>query len=252
MGAQSPGPAKLHSSVGDTPTRLDSDSSCAQSYGACAMSARDSVSTAPRLGAAGYERFVTGVAPFVLATAGFVAVVISHLIDFGSDNLRIGLLDADSDASWSHHLIAALLVVATALALASAWRSRDHRGLWAVVTGILAFIAVDELSSLHTQVDQMAWGKALYAPILLVLGISLWRLAARRPRGWVLRVGVAVLFVSFGIHVFGPHIVHALGYGTDSWPYQVKVAFKQGTELAGWLLVLMALWSLLPSRSPSR
>lgn len=207
-----------------------------------AMSARDSVSAAPRLAAASYERFATGVGPFLLAGAGFVAVLITHLIDFGNNNLSIGLLNADSDASWSHRLIAATVVAATAVALVNAWRAREQRTLWAVVTGILAFLAVDELTSLHTQVDNMAWGKALYAPILLVLGVCIWRLAARSPQGLVLRVGVAILFLSFGIHVLGPHIVHALGYGFDSWPLQVKVALKQGTELAGWLLVLIGLW----------
>jgi hypothetical protein len=242
MGGRSLSPSKLHSYAGAGPTRLGSDSASAHGYGALRMSARDSLSAAPRLAAPSYERFTTGVGPFVLAGAGFVAVLITHLVDFGSDGLRVGVLNADSDASWSHRLIAATLVAATAVAAVNAWRSRERRGLWAVVAGILAFLAVDELSSLHTQVDQMAWGKALYGPILLVLGVCLWRLAARRPQGLVLRVGVAILFLSFGIHVFGPHIVHALGYGTDSWPYQVKVALKQGTELAGWLLVFIGLW----------
>jgi uncharacterized membrane protein YfcA len=222
------------------------------------MSASDSVSVRPRLAAATHERFASGAVPFVAAAVGFVAVLVTHLIDFGSENLSVRLLDANSDTSWSHRLITATLVAVTAVAVVGAWRSRRQRGLWTIAAAILAFLAVDELSNLHTQVDQLAWGKALYGPLLLILGVCIWRLAGpwrpadAKAERWELRVGIAVLFISFGIHVLGPHIVHALGYGTDSWPYQVKVALKQGTELAGWLLVLIGLWRLASSQALSR
>jgi hypothetical protein len=216
------------------------------------MSASDSLSVRPRLAAATYDRFTRGAGPFVVAVAGFVAVLVTHLIDFGSENLSIRLLDANSDASWSHRLITATLVAVTAVAVTGGWRSKRQRALWTTAAAILAFLAVDELSNVHTQVDQLAWGKALYGPLLLILGVCIWRLARPKAQGLGLRVGITVLFISFGVHVLGPHIVHALGYGTDSWPYQVKVALKQGTELAGWLLVLIGLSRLVSSQALSR
>jgi hypothetical protein len=49
------------------------------------------------------------------------------------------------------------------------------------------------------------------------------------------------------VHVLGPHVVQALGWGTDSWAYQVEVGLKEGMELAGWLLLVFALWRARPA-----
>ncbi len=47
-----------------------------------------------------------------------------------------------------------------------------------------------------------------------------------------------MLLASLAIHVLGPSAVRALGWGPDSWAYQVKVGLKEGSELAGWVLLL--------------
>ena len=190
-------------------------------------------------------------APFVLAGIAFAAVIVTHLVNFGADDLRAQLLDANSDASWSHLLIAGTLAVATGICLLGARRPREQTHAWIAVTGILAFISFDEISSLHSTIDQMSWGKLVYTPILLALCLCLWKISARSARNIELRAGLVTLLISFGIHVFGPHIVHVLGYGTSSWLYQTKVALKQGTELAGWLLVVMGLSRIALSR-PAR
>jgi hypothetical protein len=202
------------------------------------MSASDSVSARPRLAAATYDRLAGGAGLFVVAAAGFVSVLITHLIDFGADDLRISVLDAGSSSSWSHGVIAAMLAAATAVAVIGASRSETHPTLWGVAAGILGFLTVDELSSLHAQIDQISWGKAIYAPILLALAVCLWMVDDRSSHTVALRAGLATLFVSFAIHVFGPHVVHALGWGDNTWADQIKIGLKQGTELAGWLLVL--------------
>jgi hypothetical protein len=44
-------------------------------------------------------------------------------------------------------------------------------------------------------------------------------------------------------------VVEALGWGSGSWVYQVKVGIKEGAELAGWLLVVVALTRLTRARS---
>jgi hypothetical protein len=182
--------------------------------------------------------------PFAVAAAAFAAVVITHLLDFGLDDLHNQLFDADLGSSWSHILVAAVLIAATGLALLGAIRDDARRGLWSIATAILAFLAVDEVTPLHTQVDDMSWGKALYAPILAALGVCLWRLSARSEQRLVVRAGIVTLVISFAIHVFGPHVLSAIGLGASTWAYQIKVALKEGTELAGWLLVLAGLWRL--------
>lgn len=215
------------------------------------MSASDSISARPRLTATTYDGFASGAGPIFVAGVAFVAVVSTHLINFGADDLRIRLLNADSDSSWSHLCVAAILVASTAMAILGVKRGRGSSGLWICVAGILAFLSFSELSSLHTQIDSYSWGKLVYTPILVGLCVSLWRLSAGRPGSATLRLGLAVLVLSFAIHILGPHIVHALGWGSDSWAYQIKVALKGGTELAGWLLVASGLWRLvLSDRAP--
>jgi hypothetical protein len=188
--------------------------------------------------------------PFVLAGLGLVAVMATDLIDFGSEHLRIQLLDASSGASWSHLGVAATLVGVTAISVIGAWRS-EHRALWGAAAAVLGLLAVDEISPLHTHVDQLSWGKALYAPILVLLGAIMWRLAAGTDQTVVVRAGLAVLLVSFAVHLFGSHVMHALGWGDNSWGYQVKVGLKEGTELAGSVLILLGLWRLVLERPPS-
>jgi len=196
----------------------------------------------------GHRRSATHGGPFVLAGAALCAVLVTHLVDFGSDHLRVRVLDAGSDSSWSHVVIAIALLAATAIGLIGIRRFATQRREWIAATAVFAFLSISELSSLQSRIDEMSWGKLVYAPILLVLCLCLWRLSDRKGQRLVVRAGIATLLVSFGIHVFGPHIVHALGWGTDSWAYQIKVGLKQGTELAGWLLVVWGLWRVARGR----
>ena len=177
----------------------------------------------------------------VLAGCAFVAVVVTHLIDFGADDLRIPLFNADSDASWSHLLTAAVLVTASVLMVITTARAKTQRALLAAATAIFVFLTFDEISSLHVRIDSTSWGKLVYTPVLVALSVVLLRIAGRFDGAVAIRAGLVTLFVSFGIHIFGPHIVNALGWGSQSWEYQTKVALKEGTEIAGWVLVMYGL-----------
>jgi hypothetical protein len=198
---------------------------------------------ATRIRAARRDRTFPVLAGAIAATA-LVAVLVTHLVDFGADNLRVGLFNANTDASWSHLLTAAVLVAASGLGLVAFRRTAEERTTWLLTTVVLAFLAIDEISPLHTKVDAMSWGKLVYAPVLIVLCVCLWRLSQRRTDGVLVRAGVLTLIVSFAIHVLGPHIVHALGWSSAGWAYQTKVALKAGSEVAGWLLVLFGLRQL--------
>jgi hypothetical protein len=176
--------------------------------------------------------------------------MVSHLVNFGTDDLRVRLLDANSEFSWSHRMIAAILVVGTGVALIGVRRA-DRRGhLWGASAAILAFLSFSELTSLHGKIDAMSWGKLVYTPILIALCVCLWRLSEGSRFRLIVRAGLATLVASFAIHVAGPHLVHALGYGYNSWAYQIKVGLKQATELAGWLLVVWGMFDLVFSARP--
>jgi hypothetical protein len=180
-----------------------------------------------------------------VAGAVFVAVLVTHLVDFGADSLHVSLFNADSDGSWSHVLSATTLAALALTALVGLVRGAQQRALWAAAVAILGFLAVAEISSLHARIDAMSWGKLVYAPALLVLCLCVWRLSSVPSRSAVVRAGLATLLVSFAIHVLGPHILSALGFGTNSWAYQIKVGLKQASELSGWLLLLFGLMRLV-------
>jgi hypothetical protein len=51
------------------------------------------------------------------------------------------------------------------------------------------------------------------------------------------------------VHIFGARVLAALGWGPETVVYQVKVGIKEGAELGGWLLLLIALGGLLRDRA---
>jgi hypothetical protein len=172
-----------------------------------------------------------------------VAVGALELLGLAADDNRIGLLNPGSASSWSHVLIKAMLVVASVVAVVGARRQQEHRFVWTLTAVIFVFLSIVEISPLHKQVDPMNGGKLLYAPILLVLIVCLLRLPdPRDPRVAVraaLYVGLALLMVSFAIHIVDSTRIFA-----DTWAYWVEAPIKQATELAGWVLILSALCRL--------
>ncbi|HUA49254.1 MAG TPA: hypothetical protein VMA77_28720 [Solirubrobacteraceae bacterium] len=99
-----------------------------------------------------------------------------------------------------------------------------------------------EVSPAHIQIDRLSHGKLVYAPLLACLVVCVWRLLDGSDQVIAMRVALAALAGSYAVHVLGPDAVRALGWGTDSWAYQVKVGLKEGTELSGWVLLVVALW----------
>jgi hypothetical protein len=182
------------------------------------------------------RRLLTG--PLVVGAAALIAEVTTHLIDFGVYDLRIRILD--SSAEWSYsHLLATFALAAGALACARGAAWGDKRRLWRVASALFAFLCVDGATRLHEHVP--AW-PILYAPVLIALSGSLVAISSGTDQADVVFVGLALLFGSFAIHVFGPGVVHAFDWAPSGWAYQVKVALKEGSELAGWVILVPAVF----------
>jgi len=182
------------------------------------------------------------VVPLVVAGAAAAAVVVTNALDFQA-GFSSRLLNANLSASWSHRATAVALVAGTVIALLRAGRAGD-RLLWTLSGIALLALFVVEVSSVHVEVDRLSYGKLIYLPLLIALVWGVSRLAAGRAPAALVRAGVLTLIISYAIHVFGVHIVEALGWGIQSLAYQLKVGVKQGTELAGWLMLVLALWRL--------
>lgn len=181
----------------------------------------------------------------VLLVIGAIAAVgFTHLVDFGVYDLRYRIFNANSAASWSHVVVAGTLVIGAAVCVLGAQRSPARRATWIATVLVLApLLFVNAAPAVHSEIDDLNHGRLLYAPLLAVLVYCVWRLTRGGPYFAVVRAGAALLLASYVIHVLEPHnIARALGWVEGGWAFQVVVVLKEGTELAGVLLALLALW----------
>jgi hypothetical protein len=176
-----------------------------------------------------------------LALAAIAAVAATHLVDYGVYDLRYWMLNANSPASWSHGVVAGLLGVGAAVCLMGAWRLPQQRVAWVATAAILALFCIGEVSEIHAKIDALS--RLLYVPVLAIMVYCVWRLTRRGAYYTVIGAGAALLVTSYAIHVLEPrNIAEAFGWRAGGWAFQVVVAIKEGTELAGVLLALLALW----------
>jgi hypothetical protein len=80
--------------------------------------------------------------------------------------------------------------------------------------------------------------------------VLLWTAPSHEPGRRLIREGCIVLALAFVVHGVGEKIVADLGYGPETWAYQIKAVVKHIGELAGWALVAGGLALMLP-RHPS-
>lgn len=151
------------------------------------------------------------------------------------------MLNANLSSSWSHVATAAALIVGGGLAVFRARQARGLRRWWSATAAALLLLFVVEVSPAHAQVDRLSHGKLIYVPLLAGLVVCVVRLLSASDRASLMWVSLAALASSYVVHVFGPDAVRALGWGTQSVAYQIKVGLKEGTEFAGWLLLALAL-----------
>ena len=178
--------------------------------------------------------------PLWLAGCLAVGVVVTSLSDFAA-HLGVALLDANRGSSWSHRLTAAILAVSALVALLRAVRVRGGRAWWSAAAGVLVVLFIVEISPAHVEVDRLRYGKLVYLPLLACLVACLWRLTRRSGQWTLMSVGLAALAASYAVHLFGLDAVEGLGFHPGGWADQVKAGIKEAAELAGWLLVLVAL-----------
>lgn len=172
----------------------------------------------------------------VLVVLVLVAELTTHLVDYGVYQLRVRVMDANLGSSPVAWISPAAVAVALVAAILLARRGRVHVLLPAALGVVLV------LTTRHVGESLPHWQLLLLPPLGVALFL-LWRgadgldaLAAR-----MCRVGCMLLVSAFVLHVFGGPGLHRLGVHDYSWPYQVKVALKEGSEIAGWLLVASGL-----------
>jgi len=162
--------------------------------------------------------------------------IAAHLIDFGVYDLRIRIMDAGLGSS----PVAWVSPVALAVALAATIVLARRKRITVALVPVLAVVLV--LATRHLGESLPHWQLLLLPPLGIAL-LLLWREADRLDplAARICRAGCVLLVAAFALHVFGGALLHAIGIGVDSWAYQVKIAFKEGFEIAGFLLVASGL-----------
>jgi hypothetical protein len=92
------------------------------------------------------------------------------------------------------------------------------------------------------------------APFVVVVFVVIWKMAARasRSEAATLRIALALLAVSFFVHVAAPGSGSTLGYQRQSWEYQIRGMIKHGASLSGWILLASGIAPVVVRREPSR
>ena len=191
----------------------------------------------PTSGVRGSRELAVWLAP---AVAVALAQIAAQLVDYQLYDLHVRALNADSDASVVAWLTPAGIALALAGVLARLRRHDRARARGAVIATLLVGLLVvacarrgafGESLSLHRSTLMLAPAVAL----LLALLLREAREVGATARG-LLEIGCALLVSSYVLHLVGGALADAVG-GEHSWTYQVGAALKEGTEVAGWLIV---------------
>ena len=174
------------------------------------------------------------------AVAVALAQIAAQLVDYQLDDLHLRALNANSDASVVAWLTPAGMALALAGVIACLRRRGRANARGAVVAALLVGLLVVASArrgafggslSLHRSTLMLAPALA----VLLALLLREAREVEATPRH-LLRIGCALLVGSYALHLLGGALADAVG-GEHSWTYQVGAAMKEGTEVAGWLIV---------------
>jgi hypothetical protein len=181
----------------------------------------------------------------IVATGGFTQLL-NYALDLGT-----GPLDSSMDGG----IFGVVGDVAAAAAAAASWlaliRLRPRTPAIVGAPPLLTFIALDKVLRLHDHIPQYL---VVYAPLLVGAFVCLVRITRRLPpsEARVLWFGLALLALSFALHLVGEQILLRTGLEGSAWATQVKAVVKHGSELEGWLLICIGLTLGSVDRPPSK
>lgn len=163
-----------------------------------------------------------------LATAAGAA----HLVDWAAYDSHYRLLNLTTHRSVFGAVSLLSLAAVTAALTWLCWARRTWEPtVLALVALSLALLGLRTAHPAHVFVVAVPLAAATF--VLLWWRIEPRASMARR----LLRLGCVTLAISYGLHAFGASAATRLGYGPDTWLYQVEVVVEHCAELAGWILI---------------
>jgi hypothetical protein len=206
-----------------------------------------------------------------LAVLAALFLTTAHLTNEFLLDDKVEGLDADVEGtSFTWGSSVATFAVAWAAALHVAAFQNRRREL-AILAAIAVWFSLDDVVIVHERValklgeDLLGLpGYAavrlwliLYLPLLLLVGLILWRLAqaAAAPVDRALRLGLGLLVASIPVEIAGLVTRRIAEDGTDV-PDDLRVALEEGLELSGWIVLAAAmtafLWSSVTREGSNR
>jgi hypothetical protein len=183
---------------------------------------------------------------FRLAAVAFVSLGVVHMFNFLALDSQYVALDADEDSSaWSWASVTATAMAGVLLALLAATVVSSKGFKFAAAVAI--FLSLDDYIRIHENIGsavtlfphsvRLLW-PIIYLPLLGALFIVLWRICeSRAPEVRLMtRSGLLMLVAAVVLEVFTVALF-AVDQGHESFGYELEVAFEEGLELAGWLLI---------------
>lgn len=188
---------------------------------------------------------------------------IAHLIDVVFFDLRVDMINADSDSgafAWASSV--ATFCAALLLCLLAVMRPTRTWPLVALA-GAVAFMSLDDMVGLHERVSGLGttlgpiehfariFWPLVFMPLLAATFVGLLGVAAglRVAPGRALLAGLALLVVAIALEMASP-ILFALGSDHGELAYELEVVLEEGAELAGWILVSTGLAAALLTSAP--
>jgi hypothetical protein len=194
-----------------------------------------------------------------------VAVVVQSVVHLGNEFLlddRVQGFDADVEGNsftWASSVATFTVALAAALHAAAFESHRREFGLLAVIA---AWFSLDDIAIIHERAALKVGEDVLglpdyaavrlwliaYLPLLLLVGLVLWRLADESPppADGAVRLGLGLLVASIPVEIAGLGTRRLADDGTDL-PEDFRIALEEGLELGGWIVLAAALTAVLCS-----
>ena len=193
----------------------------------------------------------------IVSTAAWIALAavlvqsVAELANFGFD-FELDALNADEEFNAFAWASSMATFAAAFFLFVPAVAAGTFDGITMLASGSIAFLSLDDAIGLHERLaersieildaqvslQRVVW-PLFYLPLLVFVLVILWRMAkGSDPASVALKVGLVLLAAAIGAELTSALYVDE---GVDSWPAALEVAFEEGAELAGWILIAGAL-----------
>lgn len=209
---------------------------------------------------------------------GILLVAVAVAIQSGAHILNVVALDnywdvlnADSDTGAPAWASSALQSAAAVLVLLLAARFRARQWWLLGLAGLLAFLSLDDLITIHERVSRLAltldlWAHAgrlvwpiVFLPLLAATFVGLWWIGdapgGELERGGraddaqlLIRLGLALLVAAVVLEIAAQGLF-VLDVGRLDAPFVAEVLIEEGAELAGWGLIVTGLAARVLARA---